>query len=93
MFNSIQQIITSVKRASSITLTADGATAHTGESYVAVTGHWIDRVQQTGQTLQLGKCSWKLLSAVLAVSVDNGICICKVYLHACMHDICIHRLF
>ena len=39
---SCQQIIMSVKRASSIALTADGATAHTGESYVAVTGHWID---------------------------------------------------
>eukprot|EP00731_Ephydatia_muelleri_P032516 Em0024g60a len=50
---------------------ADGATAHTGESYVAVTGHWIDRVPQTGQNLQLARCSWKLLSAVLAVSVNN----------------------
>ena len=39
-----QQIKISVKRASSIALTADGVTAHTGESYVAVTGHWIDRV-------------------------------------------------
>ena len=54
-FQSGQQIIISVKRASSIALTADGATAHTGESYVAVTGHWIDRVphMHTGQNLQL----------------------------------------
>ena len=73
-----QQIIMSVKRASSIALTADGATAHTGESYVAVTGHWIDRVPQTGQNLQLARCSWKLLSAVLAVSVDNGMHIYNV---------------
>ncbi|KAL5486607.1 hypothetical protein EMCRGX_G019110 [Ephydatia muelleri] len=61
----------SVKRASSIALTADGATAHTGESYVAVTRHRIDRVPQTGHNLQFARCSWKLLSAVLAVSVDN----------------------
>ena len=73
-----QQIIISVKRASSTALTADGATAHTGESYVAVTGHWIDRVPQTGQNLQLASCSWKLLSAVLAVSVDNGMHIYNV---------------
>ena len=33
---------------------------------------------QTGQNLQLARCSWKLLSAVQAVSVDNGMHICNV---------------
>ena len=45
----------------------DGVLAHTGESYVGVTGYWIDK-----QPLPLsGKFNWKLVSAVLAVNVDN----------------------
>ena len=41
--------------------------AHTGESYVEVSGHWIDK-----QPLPLsGRFNWKLVSAVLAVKVDN----------------------
>eukprot|EP00731_Ephydatia_muelleri_P021588 Em0014g179a len=57
----------SAKRASSISLMIDGVLAHTGESYVGVTGHWIDK-----QPLPLsGKFNWKLVSAVLAVKVDN----------------------
>ena len=51
----------------SISLKTDSATLPTGESFVAVTGHWIDRV--TSDTS--GKCNWKLLSTVLAVSVEN----------------------
>eukprot|EP00731_Ephydatia_muelleri_P017596 Em0010g694a len=63
------KIKASVQRASSIALTTDGAGTHTGESYVAVTGHWIDRIPTPTQSL--GKCTWKLVSAVLAVSIDN----------------------
>lgn len=48
----------------------DGAGTHIGESYIAVTEHWIDRIQTPTQSL--GKCTWKLVSAVLAVSIDNS---------------------
>ena len=54
-------------RASSISLTTDSVLAHTGESYVGVTGHWID----SQPSPVVGKFSWKLVSAVLAVKVDN----------------------
>ena len=61
------QIKASVMRASSISLTADSVLAHAGESYVSVTGHWIDRQVATPSGLVL----WKLVSAVLAVKVDK----------------------
>ena len=64
----IPQVASSVKHATSISLTTDSATLPTGESFIAVTGHWIDRLPSDTS----GKCNWKLLSAVLAVSVDNG---------------------
>ena len=50
----------------------DGAGTHIGESYIAVTEHWIDRIWTPTQSL--GKCTWKLVSAVLvlAVSIDNS---------------------
>ena len=55
-----------MQRASSVALTTDGAGTHTGESYVAVTGHWIDRIPTPTHS------TWKMVSAVLAVSIDNG---------------------
>ena len=64
----LMQVVSSVKRATSISLTTDSATLPTGESFVAVTGHWIDRVPSENA----GKSNWKLKSAVLALLVDNG---------------------
>ena len=49
------QIVSSVKRATSISLTTDSATLPTGESFVAVTGHWIDRAPSKNA----GKFNWK----------------------------------
>eukprot|EP00731_Ephydatia_muelleri_P029026 Em0020g670a len=60
-------VASSVKQSTSISLTTYSVTLPTGESFVAVTGHLIDRVPLKNA----GKCYWKLLSAVLAVSVDN----------------------
>ena len=54
----------------SIALTSDSTLLPTGESYVAVTGHWIDRTPCEKAAASLIK--WRLVSAVLAVSVDNG---------------------
>ena len=47
-----------LKQSSSVSLTTDAAKMPTGDSYVAITGHWISS-------------EWELLSAVLAVSVSN----------------------
>ena len=52
--NHYTQIKASVQRASSVALTTDGAGTHTGESYVVVTGHWIDRIPTP--TLEDGFC-------------------------------------
>ena len=60
-YNILLQIRASALRASSISLTTDSVLAHTGESYVGVTGH----------SPVVGRCSWKLVSTVLAVKVDN----------------------
>ncbi|KAL5515226.1 hypothetical protein EMCRGX_G000362 [Ephydatia muelleri] len=47
-----------LKQSSSVSLTTDAAKMPTGDSYVAITGHWISS-------------GWELLSAVLAVSISN----------------------
>eukprot|EP00731_Ephydatia_muelleri_P026559 Em0018g659a len=47
-----------MKQSNSVSLTTDAAKMPTGDSYVAITGHWISS-------------DWKLLSAVLAVSISN----------------------
>eukprot|EP00731_Ephydatia_muelleri_P034784 Em0076g17a len=55
----------SIEQASSVAITTDGATMkNSGDSYVAITGHWITP-------------AWKLMSAVLGVKIsdvttDNG---------------------
>lgn len=49
----LMQVVSSVKRATSIALTTDSATLPTGESFVAVTG---DRVPSKNA----GKSNWKL---------------------------------
>ena len=64
----INQIVSSVKRATSIALTSDSASLPTGESYVAVTGHWIDKTPC--EKAEAGLFKWRL--TILAVSVDNG---------------------
>ena len=47
-----------LKQSSSVSLTTDAAKMPTGDSYVAITGHWISS-------------GWELLSAVLAISISN----------------------
>ena len=71
-----QQIIISVKHASSKPLTADGATAHTGECYVAVTGHWIIVCHKLGRTYNwrdaVGNCyqlCWLCLLTMVRIHV------------------------
>ena len=45
-------------QSTSVSLTTDAAKMPTGDSYVAVTGHWI-------------RSDWELLSAVLGVRISN----------------------
>ena len=45
--------------APSVSITTDAATMHTGDSYVAVTAHWLD-------------AEWRMMSCVLGVSISNG---------------------
>ncbi|KAL5479573.1 hypothetical protein EMCRGX_G023113 [Ephydatia muelleri] len=45
--------------ASSVSITTDAASMHTGDSYVAVTAHWLDP-------------QWNMMSCVLGVSMSNG---------------------
>ena len=47
-----------LKQSSSVSFTTDAAKMPTGDSYVAITGHWISS-------------GWELLSAVLAVSISH----------------------
>ena len=47
-----------LQQSTSVYLTTDAAKMPTGDSYVAVTGHWISS-------------DWELLSAVLGVSISN----------------------
>ena len=47
-----------LKQSSSVSLTTAAAKMPTGDSYVAITGHWISS-------------GWELLSAVLAISISN----------------------
>ena len=47
-----------LQQSTSVSLTTDAAKMPTGDSYVAVTGHWISS-------------DWELLSAVLGVSISN----------------------
>jgi hypothetical protein len=53
------QLKSMLAKASSIALTTDACALLTGDSYVAVTAHWIDE-------------HWNLLSAVLGCSACNG---------------------
>ena len=48
-----------LKQSSSVSLTTEAAKMPTGDSYVAITGHWISS-------------GWELLSAVLAISISNA---------------------
>eukprot|EP00731_Ephydatia_muelleri_P009005 Em0004g1343a len=49
----------SIEQASSVAITTDGATMkNSGDSYVAITGHWITP-------------AWKLMSAVLGVKISD----------------------
>ena len=45
--------------ATSVSITTDAATMHTGDSYVTVTAHWLD-------------AKWKMMSCVLGVAISNG---------------------
>ena len=46
-------------------ITTDGATMkNTGDSYIAITGHWITP-------------GWKLISAVLGVKISDGKVVCS----------------
>ena len=45
--------------ATSVSITTDATTMHTGDSYVAVTAHWLD-------------AEWRMMSCVLGVSISNG---------------------
>ena len=45
--------------APSVSITTDAASMHTGDSYVAVTAHWLDP-------------QWNMMSCVLGVSMSNG---------------------
>ena len=47
-----------LQQSTSVSLTTDAAKMPTGDSYIAVTGHWISS-------------DWELLSAVLGVSISN----------------------
>ena len=54
------QLKNSIEQASSVAITTDGATMkNSGDSYVAITGHWITP-------------AWKLMSAVLGVKISDG---------------------
>lgn len=60
------QLKKSLAQASSVAITTDGATMkNTGDSYIAITGHWITP-------------GWKLVSAVLGVKISDGkvVCVC-----------------
>ena len=48
-----------LKQSSSVSLTTEAAKMPTGDSYVAITGHWISS-------------GWELLSVVLAISISNA---------------------
>ena len=48
-----------LKQSSSVSLITEAAKMPTGDSYVAITGHWISS-------------GWELLSAVLAISISNA---------------------
>ena len=54
------------KEATSISCTTDACELHTGDSVVAITGHFIQR-KFVGQ-----KMKWLLHSVVLGLDVDNG---------------------
>ena len=43
----------------SVFITTDAASMHTGDSYIAVTAHWLD-------------AQWNMMSCVLGVSISNG---------------------
>lgn len=43
----------------SVSITTDAASMHTGDSYIAVTAHWLD-------------AQWNMMSCVLDVSISNG---------------------
>ena len=58
------QLKKSLAQASSVAITTDGATMkNTGDSYIAITGHWITP-------------GWKLISAVLGVKISDGKVVC-----------------
>ena len=42
-----------------VSITTDAASMHTGDSYMAVTAHWLG-------------AEWRVMSCVLGVSISNG---------------------
>ncbi|KAL5496198.1 hypothetical protein EMCRGX_G012436 [Ephydatia muelleri] len=58
-----QNMLTKIKmlmaNAPSVSITTDAASMHTGDSYVAVTAHWLDP-------------QWNMMSCVLGVSMSNA---------------------
>ena len=55
----VMQIKMLMANAPSVSITTDAASMHTGDSYVAVTAHWLDP-------------QWNMMSCVLGVSMSNG---------------------
>eukprot|EP00731_Ephydatia_muelleri_P006854 Em0003g1102a len=54
----LSKIKTLLFAATSVSITTDAATMHTGDSYVTVTAHWLD-------------AKWKMMSCVLGVAISN----------------------
>eukprot|EP00731_Ephydatia_muelleri_P003056 Em0001g3056a len=54
----LSKIKTLLFAATSVSITTDAATMHTGDLYVTVTAHWLD-------------AKWKMMSCVLGVAISN----------------------
>eukprot|EP00731_Ephydatia_muelleri_P025579 Em0017g662a len=56
--NVLRKIKAMMANAVSVSITTDAASMHTGDSYIAVTAHWLD-------------AQWNMMSCVLDVSISN----------------------
>ena len=63
--------------APSVSVTTDAASMHTGDSYVAVTAHWLDP-------------QWNMMSCVLGVSISNGMG--RILASYCVHASIVHHI-